>query len=652
MAKSRRDPAERVLNLLTLLHNSSQPMTRAEIVKKMSRGMTPYPESDEAQRQLFSFDRRVIARDLGIRIQQKIESGSDAGQTVYWIAEADMCIPELKLNDEEISILSLALAGLRASVPTAGEALMKLDGHVPDRAFLDMNMPVPLVVVRLTEAAQRRMSVQISVRGSTIRLEPWRVLFDKGTWFVIGAESERGRLTIHNCSKIDGDVLMGEELSAVHQRRSLDTREVKRLVHGVDGDEFLATVLIDAQATPLTTWDRRVVDTEPLDDGRLRVTVTVDDEARFRGWVLGFGTHAVVEGPADLRARFIAWVTELGVQNTAPITVPTRPTRGVNRPGPRPIGERLQRLISILPWLIRSGTIEVRELAELVGVHPDVLVTDLQFASNCGLPPYTADVLFQFWVEDGYVHVYGHTQQRGLIRRARGLLTRGVRLTPRQATAVGVALAGIGAIRRPDGRGENPVDSLRRKIEAAVGELPVDVRLEDAPLLEDISRLAAESREAVIEYVNNEDEVSHRRVRPLHVFVDRGESYMIADDLSVEGVDQERKFRIDRIIDLEVTDTTFETREVSWDGKWVFRGDVKEAVLYLAPGNEWVLDRVAVKDHVLNTDGSIFVWIDVASRAWLGRLLTRCGPTSCVVSPPELADAGTHYSQAIARLYG
>jgi hypothetical protein len=61
---------------------------------------------------------------------------------------------------------------------------------------------------------------------------------------------------------------------------------------------------------------------------------------------------------------------------------------------------------------------------------------------------------------------------------------------------------------------------------------------------------------------------------------------------------------------------------------------------------------VAVKDHVVNADGSLFVWLDVASRGWLGRLLTRCGPRSCVVSPPELADSGTHFSQSIRRLYG
>jgi predicted DNA-binding transcriptional regulator YafY len=652
MVQRRRDPAERVLNLLTLLHNSSQPMTRDEIVQKMSRGMTPYPENDEAQRQLFNADRRVISRDLGIRVQQKIESGSQAGQTVYWIAEEDMCIPELRLTDVEISILSVALAALRVSVPTAGEALMKLDGHIPDRAFLDMNMPIPLVVVRLTEGAQRRLVVRFRIGEAEHSLEPWRVLFDKGTWFVIGSEHHSGHLVIHKCSQIQGEVRLDSETPTVHPRQTLDVRTVKRLVHGASEPEYLATVIVDSQANPLTTWDRRVVGTEPLDDGRIRVTVTVDDEARFRGWVLGFGTHAVVEGPPDVRARFVSWLEQLSQTRSSPLPVPSRPTPVGVRPGPRPVGERLQRLVSILPWLIRSGSIPVEELAELVGVSPEALVIDLQFASNCGIPPYTADVLFQFWVEDGFVHVYGHTQARGFIRRARGLITRGVRLTPRQATAVGLALAGLEAVKRVDSRGSDPINSLRKKIESAIGELPVDVRLEDAPLLGRVSRLVEESREAVIEYVNNEDELSTRRIHPLHVFVDRGEAYLIADDLGLPEGERERKFRIDRILEIDETGVTFVPREVSWDGTWTFRGEVKEAVLYLAPGNEWMLDRVAVKDHVVNADGSLFVWLDVASRGWLGRLLTRCGPRSCVVSPPELADSGTHFSQSIRRLYG
>ena len=74
--------------------------------------------------------------------------------------------------------------------------------------------------------------------------------------------------------------------------------------------------------------------------------------------------------------------------------------------------------------------------------------------------------------------------------------------------------------------------------------------------------------------------------------------------------------------------------------------------MYVSPGNEWILDRVAVKDFVVNDDGSLFVWLDVASRAWLGRLIARCGAGSCVISPPDLIDAGTHYSWSIARLYG
>lgn len=46
------DPLERVLNLFTLLHRLTTPLTREQIVAQMARGMTPYPVAEAAQRQL------------------------------------------------------------------------------------------------------------------------------------------------------------------------------------------------------------------------------------------------------------------------------------------------------------------------------------------------------------------------------------------------------------------------------------------------------------------------------------------------------------------------------------------------------------------------------------------------------------------------
>lgn len=59
----RADPIERVLNLLTLLHESSQPLMRAEAVAELVTGSTPYPTDAEAERQAFTGDRRRPSGD-------------------------------------------------------------------------------------------------------------------------------------------------------------------------------------------------------------------------------------------------------------------------------------------------------------------------------------------------------------------------------------------------------------------------------------------------------------------------------------------------------------------------------------------------------------------------------------------------------------
>ena len=177
-SRKRIDPLERVLNLFTLLHRSGVPMTREQIVAEMGRGMTPYPQTEDAQRQLFASDKRTIVRDLGIRVRQDHAHGDDAGQTRYWIAEEDMAVPELDLNEDEMDVLNLALASIHYSVPEASEALMKLEGMLPRRIGFDFQVQVPLIVVRLTEMAQQHQVLQIICDGESLVVEPSRLLFD------------------------------------------------------------------------------------------------------------------------------------------------------------------------------------------------------------------------------------------------------------------------------------------------------------------------------------------------------------------------------------------------------------------------------------------------------------------------------------------
>jgi len=651
-SRKRIDPLERVLNLFTLLHRSGVPMTREQIVAEMGRGMTPYPQIEDAQRQLFASDKRTIVRDLGIRVRQDHAHGDDAGQTRYWIAEEDMAVPELDLNEDEMDVLNLALASIHYSVPEASEALMKLEGMLPRRIGFDFQVQVPLIVVRLTEMAQQHQVLQIICDGESLVVEPSRLLFDKGTWYLIAHLRSDQRWVALPCARIapDYDIV---DLEPVARKPPTAIEDIRRLVHNAVGDDGEATVIVDENDAALPWLDHRVLETEPIGQGRLRLTVRIDDPARFRGWLIGFGHHAVVESPQWLRDDFLNWLAAIKESSRALPSAPDRPTDPASKPGPRPLGERLQRLLSIIPWLRLHGSISVKELAQILGIGAQQLVKDLEFASMCGVPPYTHDVLFDFSVADGMVLVHspmsfgdGGLDAKNL--KSRHLMTRSVKLTPRQATAVALALASLEAAAGERKVRDAATLSLRAKLEQVLGGLPIKVRLEDAPLLANIRTVVERARQIDVTYVNAEGDVSRRVLDPLHVFFERGEAYLMADD-HVTG-DRERTFRIDQIVDFEETGETFETRPVVFRG-WNFRGDITEAVLYLAPGNEWVLDRVMTQAHVLNADGSMFVWVTVASQQWLARLLVRCGQPSCVVEPAPMNDVVATWIETIESRY-
>lgn len=656
-AKKRIDPLERVLNLFTLLQRATAPMTREQIVQEMARGMTPYPESEDAQRQLFASDKNTIVRDLGIPVRQVYAHGDEAGQTRYWITQEDMAVPEIQLTDDEMAVLSLALASIHHSVPEASEAMMKFEGLFPRRTGFDFHVDMPRIVVQLTDAIQRHHLVEVTLDGRPVTIDPLRLLFDKGTWYVIAVEDETLLTVAYRCSRLGSDVVELERDSAT-AKRDFDETELRQLVHDARGESIEAVVLLDSDGARLPWWDWRVREMVPVETGTggLRVTVDVDDPARFRGWLIGFGPHATVESPEWLRSDVHAWieaVREVSIAPEATVDVSDLPPdpKG-NRPGPRPIGERLQRLLSILPWLRLSGSIPVETLAGMLGVAPRQLMRDLEFASMCGVPPYTHDALFDFSVADSMVLVHspqdffaGPGQEA---RRSKHLMTRPVRLTARQATATAVALAGLEAVTGDLGIHNEAVETLRAKLGVATGELPVQVRLESAPYLADVQRMVDESRRIRMTYVDVSGRITERLIDPLHVFIERGEAYVIADDAS--SGEREWTFRVDQIIDIEPTDVYFEPRDVTFAG-WNFKGEIVDACISIAPGNEWVLDRVQSRAHRLEDDGSITMWLTVASHVWLARLLLRCGAPSQVVTPRDLRPGIAAYADRMAAAY-
>src|SRR4028119_1755024 len=75
------------------------------------------------------------------------------------------------------------------------------------------------------------------------------------------------------------------------------------------------------------------------------------------------------------------------------------------RRGPRGVGERLRRLLVMLPWLMERRQASLAEMAERFEISEVELVRDLEQAAMCGLPPFLDEVVDLYIDDDGIAHV-------------------------------------------------------------------------------------------------------------------------------------------------------------------------------------------------------------------------------------------------------
>jgi predicted DNA-binding transcriptional regulator YafY len=632
---ARVDPVERVLNLLALLHETSQPLTRAQIAAKMARGATPYSGDTEALHQQFSADRRTLTLGLGVVIHQRVKGGSEAGQTEYWIDPAELRLPELHLDPEEQLVVALALAAVRRSVPLAGEAALKLSPMWAPSSPIDFVIDLPDPVVLVMEAAKLSHVIHINVRGEQRVIEPWAVILIRGSWQVWGhlvateSPSHTGGVEAQpTLLRIDErsypTVLSGRVRQVVAQH--LDAAHIPTLVRQGPPDSMVAEIHVSEVAAVRAALSPMVLQRSEVEGG-VRLEVRVDDRAALRTWLLSLGPAATLVGPEELREEFRAWLTAITNNLPSGRPAPERPGSEGRRRGPEPVAARLHRLLSIVPWLYQQQSVPVAEIARSVGAQVSQVVRDLTLASMCGVPPYTADLLFGFWVEpdpetaEPIVHVARPT-----------MMSAPLRLTVRQAAAVSVALNALAAL---PGEDSDAVQRVREKLATALGEHPVRVTFDDPPLLSRVREAVEGVERLVITYVNLDDEVTERTVDPLKLFIDRGRAYLLCHDHLREDT---RVFRVDRLVAVEGTGTNFEPRDlpVPAGAVWEWMIPDREVVVRLPAGSDWVLDRYAVTAHVDEPDGGIVCWLSVVSQSWLAGLLLACGPDAEVIAPVDL----------------
>lgn len=307
------DKTERLLNLIALLLETRRPLQPEEIRAKIPG----YAGGDVAFRRMFERDKEEI-RELGLPLEL-VSSDAWEGQEGYRIRPEAATIPDLDLtSDERTALLLAAQAWEGQAVPgDPDRALMKLSlaAGVDEkeaetgswfRTRVDASAPV---LGALFDAIERRKRVSFRYRtggggpAQQRRIDPYG-LRHRGAWYVAGFDHDRGEVRHFKLERIDGAVKVAAGKDPDFDTPDGVATDIPRGPWAEGGTEARV-----AFAPEAAWWVERRTGAEAStvrDDAWVEVALPFDDAERFLSWILGFGDHAVILAPEDLRAAAVA----------------------------------------------------------------------------------------------------------------------------------------------------------------------------------------------------------------------------------------------------------------------------------------------------------------------------------------------------------
>ncbi len=294
---------------------------------------------------------------------------------------------------------------------------------------------------------------------------------------------------------------------------------------------------------------------------------------------------------------------------------------------PPSAGERLGRLLAIVPWIAAHDGPTVAEVCSRFDITEKDLTADLNLLFLCGVYPFTPDVLIDVTIAGGRVWI----TMADYFRRP-------LKLTSREA----LALVAVGRfyLRLPGADANVALASALGKLASALGlgfDEAVEIDLDSIPaeLLTKLREaVAGRSKVDLTYYSFGRDVTTRRMVHPLKVLNVAGYWYLTA---WCETAQAERVFRLDRILEASLTAQTFELPAPSptsplTPGVFYNPSDSDTSwVLELAPDARWVAERYPNEEVEDLGDGRLRVRLKAAERAWMERLLLRAGASAAVI---------------------
>lgn len=304
--------------------------------------------------------------------------------------------------------------------------------------------------------------------------------------------------------------------------------------------------------------------------------------------------------------------------------------------------DRLRRILAVVPWVAAHDGPSLDEVCRRFALSEKELLADLDLLYVCGLHPYTPDMLIEVEIADGRVWI-----------RYADYFRRPLRLTPAEGLAL--VAAGRTLLATPGTDPDGPLARGLAKVAAALGiddpdALDIDLGDAEEATLATLRRAVDERRAVQMTYYSfGRDEWTERVVEPYAVFNAAGQWYVSA---RCRTVDDDRLFRVDRVRDVLVTDSTFAApaspRELA---VYSPRADDARIVLDLAPEASWVVGQYPVEAVEQRGDGVTRATLAVSEDAWLDRLLLRLGASATIVSGAPSSRVGDA-ARRVLRRYG
>ncbi|HET7648532.1 MAG TPA: WYL domain-containing protein [Gaiellaceae bacterium] len=656
------DKLIRQLSLVAFLMAERRPLTARDIKSNVEG----YQEmSDEAFARRFYSDRAELVA-LGVPLDSQRDEFT--GEELYTLRSERYFLPELELDDEELAALqtcfyllegrfayaeplrlalqNLALgrdAGALAARPTG--TAVRVEVRDPD-----YSPELQGRLGKLEGAISKQRTVKFRYwsiyrdEEEERTLNPYALLPENGSWYVIGHDLDRDDIRTFRVSRIRSDIRFATRRERDFRLPAeFDVEHYRGRAEWQFG-EIVGTARIEV--APDTAWwvERAYGGERNQVEGDVFVTEYASSHLLAR-WILRQDGRAVPLEPSELRRLVVEGARAArSAHEGAPPTPAAEVVAGEDDgAGERPAGpvapERFGVLQSLLAYLLaacgddREATIAAHELVERFSIPAEQLEEHLSLLNLVNFGGGCYAVYAELHGDEVHVdkELFGDTFRRP------------PRLTPLEARAIRLALEFVGPMVAAGAH--SPLDRVRAKLEETFGafeltQTPAPHVGAEEGLVEKLTQAIDEHRLVEIEYLKPEERGAVKRVVEPYS-IERRLPHWYVHTWDTER-DQPRSYRLDRMRNATISRKKFVPRE-GFDPSELHTATT--ARIWYSPNvARWEIEKGARP----LVDGAAIADRSVGSADWLvGEVVSYRGE-AIVVEPQELRARVAHRARELA----